>query len=120
MATYQDGAFPCGAPTLTINNVSYVCASFNGPQKTSVVANITDGTGAHVGANSVKGPTTGTAELQLATSATVLPNTAAENAVAGVFTHDGTTYFITSVGKAMPAGPQIWTSSIQFQAKVSA
>lgn len=116
MATYSTGSYPSGAPTLNISGVSYVCNTWNGPNKTTNTAQINNGAGERVGANSVTGPATATAELQLATSSTALPNTAAENATAGVFVGpDNANYFITAVSPARQAGPQQWTVTIQAE-----
>ena len=118
MAIYQDGAYPSGAPTLTINSVTYVCDAFSLEDASNVV-DVTNASGEHAGAISIKGKTTGSATLQLATSTTVAPTTAAAAATTGVFTLDSATYFITSVSKPRPKDGY-WTVSINFQKRENA
>jgi len=118
MAKYQDGTAPAGSEVLTINSVEYPCNNFETSDGSNVV-NHTDENGEHDGAVAFKGPTTGSAELQLAASDTVVPTTAAASATTGVFTIGSTTYFITSVSKPKPAGG-FWTVSIQFQKRANA
>lgn len=123
MALYQDGNFPAGTEVLTINSVDYVTDSFNYNSGTAEVANIKDENGDHAGANSSTGPGTGSAVLQLATSSTAIPTSAAENSTTGVFTfsHDGANVdaFITSADLSKPQAPAPWTVSINFQGKVN-
>lgn len=121
-AVYQDGTFPSGAPTLSINSVDYICNSLTFPQNSDNVVNITDGDGLHSGALTFTGPQTGTAELQLATNSTAFPTTAATNSTTGTFTlaSGGTNVncFITSVTVTKPStGP--WIASINFQGKAN-
>lgn len=121
-AVYQDGTFPSGAPTITINSVDYIVNSLTFPQQSDNVVNITDGDGNQSGSLSFAGPKTGTAELQLATNTTAFPTTAAENSTTGEFTisSDGSNVdcFVTSVTLNKPsAGP--WIASIGFQEKLN-
>lgn len=115
---YQDGPFPSGAPVLTINSVEYICNSFQ-PDDSANTVNVTNNEGAHSGAVSFKGPTTGSAELQLATSTTAVPTTAAAATATGTFTVDTVVYFITAVSKPRTSGG-VWVVNIQFQARVNA
>jgi hypothetical protein len=119
MATYQDGTFPSGAPTLTINGVTYKCNSF-AVSKAAETVNITDENGAHSGALSFAGPVTGTAEVQFAANTTAEPTTAAANSTTGVFAatlnNVSTNCFITAVTVNKPQrGP--WTAALTWQAK---
>lgn len=121
-AVYQDGTFPSGAPTITINSVDYICNSLVFPQQSDNVVQITDGDGLHSGSLSFAGPATGTAELQLATNTTAFPTTASENSTTGTFvlSSDGSNVncFVTSVSLNKPsAGP--WTASLGFQGEVN-
>lgn len=121
-AVYQDGTFPSGAPTLSINSVDYICNSLTFPQQSDNVVNITDGDGLHSGALSFAGPQTGTAEVQLATNSTAFPTTASQNSTTGTFVlaSNGANVncFITSVTVNKPsAGP--WTASLSFQGDVN-
>ncbi len=118
MPIYQDGTYPSGAPTLTINSVTYICDAFSLDDSANVV-DITNGSGEHAGALAFKGKTTGSATLQLASSSTAVPTTAAHSSTTGVFTHDTKTYFITSVSKPKPKEGN-WTVSINFQLRENA
>ena len=119
MATYQDGTFPSGSPVLTINAVTYKCNSFN-VAKSAETTNITDENGAHSGALSFTGPTTGTAEIQFAANTTAEPTTAAANSTTGVFSatlnNVATNCFITAVAVNKPSRAP-WTASLSWQAK---
>lgn len=117
MPPYVDGDYPNGAPVLEINGVEYICNNFQADDSANT-ANVADNLGDHSGAVSTKGPTTGSAELQLATSGTAVPTTAAESATTGVFTHQTVVYFITAVSKPKQAGA-VWVVNIQFQKRVN-
>lgn len=121
MAVYQDGTFPSGAPTLTINNVAYKCNSFT-VEPSAATVQINDQNGEHSGALSFVGPTTGTAEIQFAASNTAEPTTAAANATTGTFVTQingaNANCFITSVSISKPAQAP-WTANIGFQVKVN-
>ena len=67
---YQDGTFPSGSPTITINSVAYKANSFSVTKPANTV-NITDQNGDPSGAISFKQPRNGTAEVQFAASTTV-------------------------------------------------
>lgn len=115
---YQDGPFPFGAPVLTIDGVEYITNSFQ-PAKSANTVNVTNNLGEHSGAVSFKGPTTGTAELQLADDTTPIPTLAAEDADTGTFTVDSIVYFITGVSEPRNSGA-VNVVTIQFQARVNA
>lgn len=118
---YQDGTFPSGCQTITINGVTYKCNSFphNKPART---VNITDNVGDPSGALSFKEPYNGTAELQFAASSTAEPTTAAENSTTGTFVatinNTNVNCFITavSINKTKDAP---WTASITWQQKIN-
>lgn len=118
MPPYVDGAFPNGSRVLTINSVTYKCNSFTEEDSTTT-DNVPDENGEHSGAVSKKGPTTGSAELQLATSSTEVPTTAAANATTGVFTIDNVVRFITAVS-APRNNSGVWVVNVQFQRRVNA
>jgi hypothetical protein len=118
MAQYPDGTRPSGAGTVTINSVAYKCDNFQLDSAANTV-NSTDENGQHNGAVSFKGPTTGTATLQLAADSTAVPTTAAESSTTGVFTRDSVTYFITQVGVVKPSNG-FWNVPISFQKKENA
>lgn len=118
MPPYVDGAFPNGSRVLTINSVTYKCNSFT-EDDSSTTENVNDENGEHAGAVSKKGPTTGSAELQLATSSTAVPTTAAESATTGTFIIDSVTRFITAVSKPRNSSG-VWVVNIQFQKRVNA
>lgn len=98
MALYNPGSFPTGTPTLTINSVTYICNSFsvNRPTKKT---NVTDGNDAPVGVIMQEDFDTLTAELQLATTSTVVPTTAAKSSTTGTFTFETSTWAIESVSE---------------------
>lgn len=118
---YQDGPFPSGAPVLSINNVTYKCNSFT-VEPSATTVQITDQNGAHSGALSFVGPTTGTAEIQYAAENTPDPTTAAANATTGVFVANingaNANCFITSVSISKPQQAP-WTANLGFQVKVN-
>lgn len=100
MAIYNPQSFPTGCPVLTINSVTYKTNNLtvNTPsQKT----NITDEAGAPLGTIMQVDFVTLTAELQLATSSTVVPTRAADSATTGTFVHPlaGATWAIESVSE---------------------
>jgi hypothetical protein len=119
MAVYQDGNYPSGAPVVVINNVNYVANSFT-VDKSANVVQINNQNGEQVGALSMYGAKTGTAELQFAASTTAEPTTAAENSTRGVFVAnvDGANVncFITSCTVNKPANSN-WTASVAFQVR---
>jgi len=117
MAQYVDGNYPSGAPIVVINSVNYVANSFS-VDKSANTVQITDQNGEQVGAISMAGPRTGTAELQFAANSTAEPTTAAENATRGVFVANvesaNVNCFITSCTVNKPANAN-WTASVAFQ-----
>ena len=120
MPTYQDGTIPSGAPTLTINSVTYICNSFQFPQYSADTTSIKDANGNHAAAIQFAGPTTGSAQLQVASNSTAFPTTASINSVTGTFTVtngvSNVNCFITSASISKPAtGP--WLVDIGFQQK---
>ena len=118
---YQDGNFPSGTPTLTINSVAYVANSFS-VSKSANTVNITDGNGAPSGALSFAQPRTGSAELQFSASNVAEPTTAAANATTGVFivaiNNANVNCFITSVAVNKPKDAP-WTASINWQENIN-
>lgn len=118
---YQDGTFPSGSPTLTINSIAYKCNSFAVTQGANTQI-ITDNAGDVSGHLSFKGDVTGTAELQFAASTTAEPTTAAANATTGVFSatlnNVATNCFISSVTVTKPKDAP-WTASLNFTTKIN-
>lgn len=118
---YQDGTFPSGAPTITINSVAYKNNSFT-VSKQDTVSNITDGDGAPSGALAFKQPRTGSAELQFSASNVAEPTTAAENSTTGTFVvainNTNVNCFITSVTVTKPKDAP-WTAAINWQEKIN-
>lgn len=96
MAIYNPQSFPTGCPVLTINSVTYKTNSLSITKPTQKT-NVTDEAGAPLGAIMQADFVSLTAELQLATAATVVPTTAAESATTGVFTHETVSWAIESV-----------------------
>jgi hypothetical protein len=123
MAVYQDGTFPSGTPTLTINSISYICNDFTFPQDATETVNIKNAAGEHAGAISAKGARTGTATLQMAASNTAIPTTSAVNTNTGTFTFthgsSNVNAFITAATLNKPQAPNPWTVAITFQEKVN-
>lgn len=121
MPPYSDGNFPSGAPTLTINSVTYICNSFS-VSKSANTVNVTDGNGDPSGALSFKQPRAGSAELQFAANSTAEPTTAAANSTTGVFIANiagaNVNCFITAVTVNKPKDAP-WTASISFQEKIN-
>ena len=118
-AAYQDGAYPSGAPIITLGGYTFKCNKISFDKSTETV-NITDPDGAHAGALSFAGPKTGSAEVQYANATVPDPNVAAINSATGVFLAniDGvnTNCFITQVAIEKPQrGP--WTATLSFQVK---
>jgi hypothetical protein len=118
---YQDGTFPSGAGTVTINSVALKCNSFNYTKPANTV-NITDNNGDPSGALQFEQPYSGTAELQFAANSTAEPTTAADNATTGVFIANinsaNVNCFITSVSINKPKDAP-WTASINWQQKIN-
>lgn len=118
---YQDGNFPSGSPTITINSVAYKANSFS-VNKPSRTVNITDNVGDPSGALSFEDPYNGTAELQFAANSTAEPTTAADNATTGTFVANiastNVNCFITAVTVNKPKD-QPWTASITWQQKIN-
>jgi hypothetical protein len=118
---YQDGTFPSGAPTITINSITYKANSFSVTKPANTV-NFTDNAGDPSGALSFKQPRIGTAELQFAASSTAEPTTAAYNSTTGVFTatvdNVTTNCFITSVTINKPKD-SAWIASLNWQEKIN-
>lgn len=118
---YQDGNFPSGSPTVTINSVAYKANSFT-VNKTANTVNITDQNGDPSGALSFKQVYTGTAEVQFSASNVAEPTTAAENSTTGVFVANvegaNINCFITSVTVNKPKDAP-WTASLNWQEKIN-
>lgn len=118
---YQDGTFPSGAPTLTINSVAYKCNSFT-VSRNSRTTNITDNNGDPSGALSFEDPISGTFEIQFAASSTAEPTTAAENSTRGTFVANvagaNLNCFITSVVLNKPKDAP-WTATGNWQEKIN-
>lgn len=119
MAIYQDGLFPSGAPILTIGVTGYRCNNFQVDEDAAVV-NINDNNGEHDGAVIFRGPVTGSAELQVATTASALATHVANSVTSGLFSYayNGTTltYMITKAGETRPA-QGVWLQPISFMQK---
>lgn len=96
MALYNPQSFPTGCPVLTINSVTYKTNSFSISRPTQKT-NVMDEAGAPLGTIMQADFETLTAELQLATSGTVVPTTAVQSATTGVFTFDTVSWIIESV-----------------------
>lgn len=96
MALYNPQSFPTGCPVLTVNSVTYKTNSFSITRPTQK-ADVTDEGGAPLGSIQQEDFETLTAELQLATSSTAVPTTAAKASATGTFTHDSATWAITNV-----------------------
>jgi len=118
---YQDGTFPSGSPTITINAVAYKANSFTVTKPANTV-NITDNNGDPSGAISFKQPRNGTAEVQFAANTTVEPTTAAYSSTTGTFitTIDNANVncFITSVSVSKPKDAP-WTATLNWQEKIN-
>lgn len=118
---YSDGTFPSGAPTLTINSVSYKCNSFT-VSRSSTINNVTDNNGDPSGSLLFKNPITGSAEVQFSASNIAEPTTAAENSTTGTFVANinssNVNCFITSCTVNKPKDAP-WTASINWQAKTN-
>lgn len=123
MATYQDGTFPSGSPTLTtLAGVSFKCNSFT-VSKGAEVVNIVDENGASSGHLVFPGDRSFQAEVQFAASSTAEPTTAAANATQGVFANvniDGANVncICTSVTVQKPQRGA-WTASISGVARIN-
>lgn len=96
MALYNPQSFPTGCPVLTINSVTYKTNSFSITRPTQKT-NVTDEAGAPLGAIFQSDFETATAELQLATTSTPVPTTAAQSSTTGLFTLDTQNWIIESV-----------------------
>lgn len=96
MALYNPNSFPTGCRVITINSVTYKSNSetITEPGQETLLY---DEAGAPMGHFIQTDFYQGTWELQLATTGTALPTTAARSATTGVFTLDGDTWSITSV-----------------------
>lgn len=122
MATYQDGTFPSGSPTLTtLAAIAYKCNSFS-VSKAAEVVNIVDENGASSGHLVFAGDRSFTAEVQFAASTTAEPTTAAANATQGVFANvniDGANVncFVTSVSVQKPQRGA-WTATVSGIARI--
>ncbi len=118
---YQDGTFPSGAPTITINSVAYKANTFT-ENKAANTVNITDNSGDPSGALSFKQPYTGTAEVQFSANNIAEPTTAAENSTTGTFVANvegvNTNVFITAVTINKPKDAP-WTASLTWQEKIN-
>jgi len=119
---YQDGTFPSGAPTITINNVAYKANSFTVTKSANTV-NITDQNNDPSGALSWKEPRNGSAELQFSASNVAEPTTAADNTARGSFVVSidsaNVNCFITSATVNKPKDAP-WTASINWQERINA
>ena len=121
---YQDGNYPSGAPVVTFNGVGFVVNSFT-VNDNATTQSINDQNGEHAGALSFKGALTGSMEVQIATSSTSFPQTAARSSTWGVTSSPvtilGTAYtlFNTNVVHNKPNQGQ-WTANIDWQARVNA
>jgi len=124
MATYQDGTFPSGSPTLTtLAAVSYKCNSFT-VSKGAEVVNIVDENGASSGHLVFAGDRSFTAEVQFSGSSIAEPTTAAANATQGVFANvniDGANVncFCTAVSVQKPQRGA-WTATVSGIARINA
>ena len=96
MALYNPQSFPTGCPVLTINSVTYKTNSYS-IARPSQKTNVTDEAGAPLGTIMQADFQTLTAELQLASTSTAVPTTAAESITTGVFTHDSVSWASESV-----------------------
>lgn len=118
---YQDGNFPSGCNTVSINGVTYVCNSFN-YTKASRKTNVTDGSGDPSGALFHKDFYTGTAELQFSASNIAEPTTAAANSTTGVFVANIEGANANCVIESVTINKQKdapWTASVTWQRKIN-
>ena len=123
MPGYQDGVFPNGSPILSTALDTYKCNSFT-IAKSAETVGIVDENGTASGALQFLGFTTGSFEVQMATAATNVLTTAAENAQRGVFLNVNiagvnTNCFVTDVTLTKPQR-NAWTASGSWQARVNA
>lgn len=99
---------PFGSPTLTIGGVTYRTQGFTLPRPTREIRR--DDTNGDRAEFQVRAePITGTATLQLATSATSIPTGGA------TFTGGGAALVVTDVSKVEPQG-DFWTVEIGYTA----
>lgn len=113
MATHTDTAKPFGAPTLTINSVTYIVQDQLKIDRGSNVVKTTDGEGAEDGSFGLFTIPTGSCTLQKAASTTALPTVGQTFAYTDDSTEGSKTYILTKVGSARPAGA-IHTFDIEF------
>ncbi len=122
MPIYTDGTFPAGSPILSTALDSYKCNSFTIAKAADTVP-IIDENGAASGALQFLGFTTGSFEVQMASAATNVITTAAQNNVFGVFLNvniagANTNCFVTEATLTKPQrGP--WTISGSWQARIN-
>src|SRR3954469_19128595 len=110
---FQDGTHAFGIPDspVTINSVTYIAEDINITSPTTVVE-IKDPNGIPTGKVIIPETINGTAKLQLATAATVMPP------LGQTFTIQGATMYVTEVGAAYTQGQYVY-ANITFMRKIN-
>jgi len=89
-------SLPYGSRVVTVDSVGYIANNFSTSQSLNVIER-TDSLGAPNGAVGIQQARTGSAQLQLATSSSTIPD------VGDTFLADSVTYFLTEVSRAEEA-----------------
>lgn len=113
MSTHADTLKPFGAPTLTIDAVTYIVADTFKVDRGSNVVKTTDGAGAEDGSFGLFTVPTGSATLQKAASATKQPPVGETFTYTDDATIGSETWILTKVGSARPSGA-VHTFDIEF------
>jgi hypothetical protein len=85
-------SLPYGSRVVTVDSVGYIANNFSTSQSLNVIER-TDSLGAPNGAVGIQQARTGSAQLQLATSTTTIPDVGDE------FTANSVTFFLTEVSR---------------------
>lgn len=104
MATHTDTAKPFGAPTLTINSVTYIVQDALKIERGTNVVKTTNGEGAEDGSFGLFTIPTGSATIQKATSSTAQPPVGQTFTYTDDATIGSETFIITKVGASRPSG----------------
>lgn len=110
---FQDGTQAFGIPDspLTIASVTYIAEDITLSAPTTVVE-IKDPNGIPTGQVLIPQVITGSAKMQLATAATIMPT------LGGTFTLQGATFYVSETGKAYTQGGYVY-SNITFRMKIN-
>lgn len=102
-AAWNDGSIPYGAPTLTINSVTYICESYTPTRPTQTIQR-RNGDNEPSGSVGINDFVTGSAVLQKAATSTAMPTPGMSFAHTEDATVGAETFKITSVSQAKSQG----------------